>query len=93
MILSLDCNKSSFTTQQLQGRKHLNTLSDRHIGIDCTMQEEQRCVNLIGIVQWTLIDKKLLVAPRLAVGHRNFTIRIAPITFTPVAGVVANARM
>ena len=48
---------------------------------------------LVGIEEWRMIDIQVLVAPRIAVGHRHLAIAVAPIAFAPVAGVVGDACM
>ncbi len=93
MILSRYRHKSRFASQQLQCRKHLDTLSHRHIHIRITMQEQQRRMYLVRIEQRTLFYKKIRIAPRITVRHGNFTIRISPISFPPVTGMVTDAGM
>lgn len=57
------------------------------------MQEEQRSVYLVGIEQRAVVDKEFRILPRITVGCRYFTVRIAPVAFAPVTGVVADTGM
>ena len=50
-------------------------------------------MNLVGIIERTLIYKEMLVGPRIFVRHRNFAVAVAPIALTPIAGMVADACM
>ena len=57
------------------------------------MHEEQRGMDLVGIVERAVIHIKCLVFPGIAVRHGDLTIGIAPIALTPVAGVIADTGM
>ena len=74
MVLSFHQHHCRFTPQQFQSRKHLDALAYRHVRIDGPMQEKQRSVYFFRIEQRTMVDKQLLVLPRITVGCRNFAI-------------------
>jgi len=57
------------------------------------VKEKKRCVNFVCIEQRTLVYVEVFTVPRVAFGHRNLAVRVAPITFSPVTGVVADAGM
>ena len=57
------------------------------------MHEEQWCVDLVSIVKRTVIDIKRLILPGIAVGHGNLAIGVTPVTFAPIAGMIADAGM
>ena len=52
VVLPLHFDKSHLTTQEFQGRKHLKTLDERHVGIGIAMKQEQRRMDLVGIEEW-----------------------------------------
>ena len=93
MILTIYQNHRCWTAKKLQSRIELNTLSHRHIVIGCSMHEEQWSMNLVSIVEWTLIYEEMLVGPRILVRHGNLAVAVAPIAFAPIAGMVADAGM
>ena len=93
MVLTLYLYQGHLATKEFQGGKHLQTLYQRYIRVCIAMQQKQRCMNLVGIKQRTLVHIQLTVAPGIAVGHRHLTIVIAPVALSPVAGVIGNTSM
>ena len=93
MIPTIYQNHRRWTAKKLQSRIELNTLSHRHIVIGCSMHEEQWSMNLVCIVERTLIYEEMLVGPRILVRHGNLAVAVTPIAFAPIAGMVADAGM
>ena len=50
-------------------------------------------MNLVGIEQRAALHIQVLACPRITVGHTYFAIRITPISFSPIAGVIADTSM
>ncbi len=57
------------------------------------MEEKQRSVDLVGSEKGALVDIQILACPRIRTSHRHLAVGIAPVAFTPVARVVADARV
>ena len=93
MILTIYQYHRRRTAKEFQSRIELDTLAHRHIIICRAVNKQQRSMNLVGIIERTLIYKEMLVGPRIFVRHRNFAVAVAPIALTPIAGVVADACM
>ena len=91
VVLTVDQHHGGLAAKELEGGIHLDALSYGHVVVHIAMQEEQRGVNLVGIVERAVLHKKLLLTPGVAVGHGDFAIGIPPVAFTPIAGVVADA--
>ena len=68
MVLSDYLDKGGFLTEQFQGGKHLDTFSDRYVCIDGTVQEQDRCVDLVGMEQRTLFYIYITGIPGITVG-------------------------
>ena len=93
MILTIYQYHRRRTAKKFQSRIELDALAHRHIIICRAVNKQQRSMNLVGIIERTLIYKEMLVGPRIFVRHRNFAVAVAPIALTPIAGVVADACM
>ena len=50
-------------------------------------------MDLVGIVERTVVDIQLLVGPGIAVGHAHLAVGVAPVALAPVGGVVADSGM
>ena len=93
VVLALDDDECSGTTEEFQGCIHLDGLADGHIRVGGAMHEQDRCMNLVGIVERRVINVEVLARPGIAVGHGSLAVAVAPIALTPVTGVVADAGM
>ena len=93
MILALNNDESGWTIEQTEGIVHLNALAYRNVVVCHAVNKQQWSVYLVGKEQRTAVDKQLVVSPRITVCHRHLAVGIAPIAFTPIAGVVADACM
>ena len=93
MVLTLHFDEGYLTSKEFQGRKHLQTLDQRHVRIGIAMQQQQGCVNLVSIEKRTLVHKELTMTPRITVSHRHLAVVIAPIALAPITGVIGDASM
>ncbi len=93
MILTIYQYHRRRTAEEFQSRIELDALAHRHIIIGSSVNKQQWSMNLVGIIERTLIYKEMLVGPRIFVRHRNLAVAVAPIALTPIAGVVADACM
>ena len=82
VIFALYLDKLHLLAQDLQSIEELDTLTDRHIGIDRTVQEQQRSVDLVGIEERALLGEEVGVLPGIAVGSCYGIVAVAPVTFT-----------
>ena len=93
MILVFYQYHRCWTAEELQCIIELDTLAHWYIVIGSTMHKEQWRMNLISIVERTLINEEMLVGPRILIRHGNFAIAVAPITLAPIAGMIADTGM
>lgn len=93
MVLTIHLDIFYRFTQYLQCIVHLDTLSDGHIRVGSTLQQQQRGVYLIGIEQCSVLGKQVRIVPRIAFGSGNGVIGISPIAFAPIARYVADTGM
>lgn len=93
MVGIFDCNKRGFAPEKFESGVNLNTFTDGYVGVAVTVEEENRSMNLIGVVERTVPDEEVAMTPRIAVSHADFAVRISPIAFAPIACVVADTGM
>ena len=79
------------TAKKLKSREHPDALPYRHIVVLVAMQEKKWRMDLVGIVERTLLHVKVGVAPGIGFRHRHLTVGIAPVALTPIARMVAYA--
>ena len=93
VVLTLHFDEGHLAAEEFQGGEHLEALDEGHVGVGIAVEQQQGRVDLVGIEERRLIDEELAVAPGITVGHRHLAVVIAPVAFSPVTGVVGDARM
>ena len=93
VVLALHMDERHVTAEQFQGGEQLHALHRRHVGVGCSVGEQQRRVDLVGTVERTLVDIQVTVAPWVFLGHAHLAVAVSPVAVTPITGVVADARM
>ena len=66
-------------------------LANRHFDIGCWVVQEKGIIDILGIVQGTVIDLEFLAVPWIVVGTDTCFIGIAPRAFALKAGYGADA--
>ena len=74
MVLVFDRYHGCLFSEHFEGCEHLDAFSDGYVGVGIAMEEEQRGVDLMGIVERALCHIELAVGPRVFVGHAHFAI-------------------
>ena len=91
VVLAFHFNESSGHSQQPQSSVHLYGFAFWHICIGGAVGEQQRFGYLLGVVKWRTVKVEVFSGPRIAVGGRNLAVRVSPVAFAPIAGVVRNS--
>ena len=86
-----DGDKGSGTAEELEGGEHLDALADGHVVVGIAVEEEQGSVYLVGVVERRLAHVQVAVFPRVAVGHCQLGVAVAPVALAPVRCVVRDA--
>ena len=61
MVLVLHRDELHIASEDAQGVEELDALADRHIGVDRAVEQEERGVDLVGIEERSLLDRKSVV--------------------------------
>ena len=54
MVLVFNCDKLHVASEDAQGVEYLDALSNRHIGVDCAVEQEERSVDFICVEKGSL---------------------------------------
>ncbi len=74
MVGASDCHKSRLAAKAFQGRVHLDTFSEWHVGVRIAVEEQQGSVDLVGIEERAAVHEQILPCPGITVGHADFAI-------------------
>lgn len=69
VILAFDADECGLAAKELEGGEHLDGVVDGHVGVLGAMEEEDRGMNLVDIVDGRMLDIEVGLGPRIAVGH------------------------
>ena len=67
MVLPIDENHRRLAAKELQGGVHLDALADGDVHVCRTVDEEQRGVHLVGVVERAVVHEQFLVGPGVTV--------------------------
>lgn len=76
--------------EKLESGEHLYAFPYRYIVVLVSVKEEERSVDLVCVVEWTLFHIEVGIAPRIGFRHRYFAVGVAPVAFSPIACVVTD---
>ena len=91
MVLTFHLYEFYSLAQNLQCIEELDALTDGHVGVYGTMEQQQRCVDLVGIEERALLGEEVGVLPGITVCCGNGVVAISPVALSPVAGDVTDA--